>query len=152
VTGSIIGTASFATTASFVQNAVSASFATTSTSASFASTASFAASGFTVGISQIQTATVASSIVGANNLFTTSTGSFAGAKYLYTATSGSNARIGEIFAVWNRGSVQFTDISTLDIGSTTVVTASVTIVTAQAQLNFQTNTSGWNIKSQATFI
>jgi len=136
-TGSLLGTASFATTA---------------TSASFAATSSFAASGFTIGISQIQTATVASSIAGANNLFTTSTGSFAGAKYLYTATSGSNARMGEIFAIWNGGTAQFTDVSTLDIGSTTVVTASVTIVTAQAQLNFQTNTSGWTIKSQATFI
>ena len=136
-TGSLLGTASFATTA---------------TSASFAATSSFAASGFTVGISQFQTATVASSIVGANNLFTTPTGSFTGAKYLYTVTSGSNARMGEIFAIWNGGTAQFTDVSTLDIGSTTVVTASVTIVTAQAQLNFQTNTSGWTIKSQATFI
>jgi hypothetical protein len=60
--------------------------------------------------------------------------------------------MGEIFAVWNGGSVQFTDNSTLDIGTTTGVTSSVTIVTAQAQLNFQTNTSGWTIKSQATFI
>jgi hypothetical protein len=136
-TGSLLGTASFATTA---------------TSASFAATSSFAASGFTIGISQFQTATVASSIVGANNLFTTPTGSFTGAKYLYTVTSGSNARMGEIFAIWNGGTAQFTDVSTLDIGSTTVVTASVTIVTAQAQLNFQTNTSGWTIKSQATFI
>jgi hypothetical protein len=170
ITGSLFGTSSWANnaitasnaltasfvanaqTASYVLNAVSASFATTATSASFASTSSFAASGFTIGISQIQTATVASSIVGANNVFTTSTGSFSGAKYLYTATSGSNARMGEIFAVWNGGSVQFTDISTLDIGTTTGVTSSVTIVTAQAQLNFQTNTSGWNIKSQATFI
>jgi hypothetical protein len=121
-------------------------------SASYAATASFANSGFNIGISEIQTATVASSVVGSNNLFTTSTGSFTGAKYLYTVSSGSNARMGEVFAIWNSGTAQFTDVSTLDIGSTTVVTASVTIVTAQAQLNFQTNTSGWLIKSQATFI
>ena len=155
ITGSLFGTSSWASnavTASYVLNAVSSSFTSTATSASFASTASYANSGFNIGISQIQTATVASSIAGANNLFTTSTGSFSGAKYLYTATSASNARMGEIFAVWSGGSVQYTDISTLDIGSTTAVTASVSIVTAQAQLNFQTNTSGWNIKSQATFI
>ena len=121
-------------------------------SISSAATASYANSGFNIGISQISTATVASSIAGANNLFTTSTGSFSGAKYIYTATSASNARMGEVLAVWNRGSVQYTDISTLDIGTTTAVTASVAIVTAQAQLNFQTNTSGWTIKSQATFL
>jgi len=130
----------------------SASYALNATSASYAATASHASSGFTIGISQFQTATVASSIVGANNLFTTPTSSFTGAKYLYTVSSGSNARVGEVFAVWNGGTAQFTDVSTLDIGSTTAVTASVTIVTAQAQLNFQTNTSGWTIKSQATFI
>jgi hypothetical protein len=60
--------------------------------------------------------------------------------------------MGEVLAVWNGGSVQYTDISTLDIGTTTTVTASVAIVTAQAQLNFQTSNSGWNIKSQATFL
>jgi hypothetical protein len=155
VSASFASTASFVTTAqtaSYVLNAVSASFATTATSASFASTSSYANSGFAIGISQISTATVASSIAGANNLFTTSTGSFSGAKYIYTATSASNARMGEVLAVWNGGSVQYTDISTLDIGTTTAVTASVAIVTAQAQLNFQTSNSGWTIKSQATFL
>ena len=145
-------TASYATSASQAQNANTASYALEAVSASYAATASFANSGFNIGISQIQTATVASSTAGANNLFTTSTGSFTGAKYLYTVTNGSNARTGEVLAIWNNGSVQFTDNSTLDIGSTTAVTASVAIVTAQAQLNFETNTSGWTIKSQATFI
>jgi len=106
----------------------------------------------TVGLSQIKTATVASSIVGANNLFTDSTGSFSGAKYLYTVTNGTNARTGEVLAIWAGGSVQYTDNSTLDLGSTTAVTASVSIVTAQAQFNVQTNTSGWTIKSQVTYL
>jgi len=129
-----------------------ASYALTATSASFASTASHANSGFTIGISQIKTATVASSIAGANNLFTDATGSFSGAKYLYTVTNGTNARTGEVLAIWAGGSVQYTDNSTLDLGSTTAVTASVSIVTAQAQFNVQTNTSGWTIKSQVTYL
>jgi hypothetical protein len=106
----------------------------------------------TVGLSQIKTATVASSIVGVNNLFTDATGSYSGAKYLYTVTNGTNARTGEVLAIWAGGSVQYTDNSTLDLGSTTVVTASVSIVTAQAQFNVQTNTSGWTIKSQVTYL
>ncbi len=95
---------------------------------------------------------VASSIVGSNNVFTDNTGSYTGAKYLYTARNGSDARTGEVMAVWAGGSVQFTDTSTLDLGSTTPVTASVVVVGADVQLNFQTNTSGWNIKSQVTYI
>ena len=148
-------TASYAlnsTSASYALNSTSASYALNATSASYAATASHANSGFSIGLSQIQTATVASSIVGANNLFTDATGSYTAAKYLYTVTNGANARTGEVIAVWNGGSVQFTDNSTLDIGSTAAVTASVAIVTSQAQFNIQTNTSGWTIKSQVTYI
>jgi hypothetical protein len=54
--------------------------------------------------------------------------------------------------VWNAGTVEFMDISTNDIGNTNAVTASVAIVTGEAQLNFQTNTSAWRIKSTATFM
>jgi hypothetical protein len=141
-TASWANNATTATTASYILSAVSASYAAT---ASYANT-------FNIGLSQIKTATVASSIAGANNLFTDSTGSFSGAKYLYTVTNGTNARTGEVLAIWAGGSVQYTDNSTLDLGSTTAVTASVSIVTAQAQFNVQTNTSGWTIKSQVTYI
>jgi len=165
-TGSLFGTASYTTTssyaliatsASYANNTTSASYALTSTSASYALTATTAAtssyaSSLTIGISNITTNTVASSIVGSNNVFTQSTGSFTGAKYIYTVSSGSNARTGEVLAVWNGTSTQYTDVSTLDIGSTTAVTASVSIVTAQAQFNIQTNTSGWKIKSIVTYM
>ena len=131
-----------AATASYVLNAVSASYSQT---ASFAST-------FTIGSSQITTATVTSSIVGSNNLFTKATGSFTSAFFKYTATSASNARAGQVIAVWNAGTTQYTDVSTLDIGSTVNLTMSVSIVTAQAQFNAQTNSSGWRIVSQVTYL
>jgi len=57
-----------------------------------------------------------------------------------------------VMAVWNGANVQFTDNSTLDIGTTTPVTCSVAIVTGQAQFNVQTNTSGWRIKSTVTYL
>ena len=74
----IVGTvtsASYAATASYVVTALTASFVTASniagivTSASYAATASYANSGFIIGISQIKTNTVASSINGSNNIF-----------------------------------------------------------------------------------
>ena len=55
-------------------------------------------------------------------------------------------------AVWNQDTATFTDISTLDLSNTAAVTASVSIVSSQVQLNFQTSTSGWTIKSQGTLI
>ena len=55
-------------------------------------------------------------------------------------------------AVWNAGSVQYTDNSTVDIGSTTAVTASVAAVTGDIQFNIQTNTGGWAIRSTVTYL
>ena len=148
---------SYALTASFASQALSASFASTTTSASYAATSSYA-SNFVIGSTLtldgtlIDYATVNSSIVGSNNLFTLSTGSYRGAFYKYTLYNGVNARSGEVMAVWNEGNVQYTDVSTVDLGSTSPATASVSIVSAEAQLNFQTNTSGWTIKSTVTYI
>jgi hypothetical protein len=106
----------------------------------------------TIGISNTTTTTVISSAVGANIVFNQATGSYTAAKYLYTCTSASNARTGEVLAVWNGTTTQYTDNSTLDIGATNVVTASVSIVTAQAQFSMQTSTSGWKIKSYVTYL
>ena len=125
----------------------------TVTSASYAATASTAATTFQISSTLIDVASVASTVVGSNNVFTRNTGSYTGAFYKYTAFNGTNIRAGEVYAAWNSaGTTTYTDVATADIGSTTPVTASVTVVTGQAQLNFQTNTSGWTIKSTVTYI
>jgi hypothetical protein len=157
VTSSLFGTASWAinaVTASYVLNAVSASFATSS---SFASTSSFAnnftvANTLTLNDTLTDYATVASSIAGLNNIFTQATGSYTSAFFKYTVSNGANARSGEVMAVWNGATSQLTDFSTLDIGTTSPVTASIALVGTDVQFNIQTNTSGWRIKSLATFM
>jgi len=142
ITGSLFGTASWANN---------------TTSASYAATASYS-NNFTVANQLIidstltDYTTVASSIVGSNNLFTQATGSYTSAFFKYTATTGSNSRAGEVVAVWNGTTVQYYDNSTVDIGNTTAVTSSVSIVGGDVQFNMQTNTSGWRIKSLATFM
>jgi hypothetical protein len=120
-------------------------------SASFAATASYS-DAFNIGQTLTRYATVASSINGSNTVFTQATGSYTSAFFKYTVTSGSNARSGEIMSVWNGTTSAFTDNSTIDIGTTTDVTSSVEISGANVQLNMQTNTSGWRIKSIATFM
>jgi len=167
ITGSLFGTASqavsssYALTASYAANvpqtasyalqAASSSFAVTSSYAVIAATASYAVS-FQVGGALTEYAIVNTSIVGSNNLFTKLTGSFTSGFYKYTVSSGSNARAGEVFAVWNGGNVEYTDISTNDLGTTATVTASVAIINSEAQFNIQTNNSAWRIKSTVTYL
>lgn len=109
---------------------------------------------FNVGPTSTYYGTVGSSIVGTNNVLTLNTGSFTAAKFMYTVGKGSSSRMGEILAVWNSAAGQsaFTDIATIDINSTTDVTATVSIVASQLKLNFETTSDLWTIKAQGTLI
>ena len=136
---------------------VTGSLLGTATTASYAATASFSQNltvGSSLTIDQTLTdyATVASSTVGSNNLFTQTVGSYTSAFFKYTVSNGGNTRAGEVIAAWNGTTAEFTDFSTVDIGNTTAVTASISIVSGQVQFNVQTNSSGWRIKSLATFM
>lgn len=170
--GNLSGTASFATSASYApgsSTSVSASYATTSSFALTASyvsgafnsvTASFAesASNFvitntlTLTTALMKNTTVNNSINGSNIAASQVTGSYSSAFFQYTATSASNARAGQVTAVWNEATTTYTDFSTTDIGSTTAVTTSVSLLLNTVQFNVQTNTAGWTIKTLATYL
>lgn len=70
----------------------------------------------------------------------------------YTVSSGSNARSGEVISVWNGSNVQYTDISTLDIGSTSVITPSVYLVGGNILLDFTNPGTTWTYKTLLTFM
>jgi hypothetical protein len=157
-TGSLYGTASWAS------NSISASYASTAsfllgsvTNAIYAATSSHA-DNFTIqgtlALNGTLTdhATVASSIVGSNNLFTQSTGSRTSAFGKYTLYKGANARAGEFTTVWNGTTTTYTDTSTTDIGNTADITFQSSIVSSQIQINAVAASSGWTIKMLTTFI
>jgi hypothetical protein len=127
-----------------MSNALSASYA--------ASSSVFHVDKVVMDRSLMDYAQVNSSIVGSNNMFTQATGSYTSMFVNYTVSNSTNARSGQIIAVWNGGTAEYNDVSTADIGDTSAVTGSVSIVSGEAQLNFQTNTSAWRIKSTATFM
>jgi hypothetical protein len=140
---------SVVTSATTATSATSASVAVT---ASYAISASAAANTFGIGASSTTYGSYINTIQGANTIISTPTGSYSGAFYKYVATSGSNARAGEVMAIWNNTTTQFTDVTTNDIGSTTMVTSSVALSAGSAVLSFTTNTNGWNIKTFVTYL
>jgi hypothetical protein len=95
---------------------------------------------------------IGSSAAGGNNLFDQVTGSYTSAFFKYTVSNGANARAGELMAVWNGSTTNYTDVSTTDIGNTSAVTCSAAILGNLVQFNITTGTSGWKIKSLATYI
>ena len=158
-TGSLVTTASFnsytgsstsqfAGTASFVTSASYAINATNAISAShFVVTSTLRMDG-----SLTDYATVNSTIVGANNLYTQATGSYTSTFVKYTVSKGTNSRAGEFITNWNGTTVTYFDNSTTDIGTTSDIVFSSAIVTSEIQINAATATSGWKIKTLATFI
>jgi hypothetical protein len=141
-TGSLFGTASWA------ENATNVTTATNALSASnFTITSTLRLDG-----SLTDYATVNSTIVGSNNLYTQNTGSYTSAFVKYTVSNGANARAGEFITVWNGTTVTYFDNSTTDIGSTSDIVFSSAIVTGQVQVNATAASSGWKIKTLATFI
>jgi len=102
--------------------------------------------------SLIDYSSVASSIVGNNNLYQIATGSYTAAFTKYVVGKGVNARAGEFVTVWNGTTIVNYDNSTTDIGNTVDVTFTSAIVTSQIKIDAVTATSAWNIKSTTTFI
>jgi hypothetical protein len=164
ISSSLAQTASYVTTAqtaSYILQAVSASYATTASyyggTVTTAATASYSTN-FTVAstliIDQTLTdyATVASTIVGSNNLFTQATGSYRSAFGKYTLFKGTNARSGEFISVLNGTNVRYYDSSTTDIGNTTDIVFSSSVVGSDLQINATAGSSGWTIRMLTTYL
>jgi hypothetical protein len=169
ITGSLFGTASFATTASI---AISASFATTASYALNAGAGSgfpfsgsavitgsllVSGSGLTVtgSLSTLGTLNLnnarfnsTSSITPAGAIIVSSnaTGSSNSAFYNYSISSGSNARAGQIMSVWSGSTIRYTEVTTTDLGNTNSALFAVGISGTNVQLQF-TSSGVWTVKS-----
>ena len=89
---------------------------------------------------------------GAQTISTNATSSYTAAFFNYTVASGSNARAGQVTAVWNGGSIQYTDVSTTDIGSTLAVAFTASLSGANVRLTTVLPTSGWTVKTLANLL
>jgi len=103
-TGSLLGNATSASTASWANNMT-------------------VSSSLTVGNSQIGSISITGSST--TKVFTLS--SFDGANFDYLVKSGSNMRAGNIAAVWTGTNVSFNETNTTDLGSTSTITFNVDV-------------------------
>lgn len=85
-------------------------------------------------------------VSGTNSIYSFATSSYTGAFVDYTATSGSNARAGSINAIWLGSNLQFSENSTMDIGTTSGLTFSFVISGTYAVLQAIASTN-WEVKT-----
>jgi hypothetical protein len=84
---------------------------------------------------------------GTETVATVNTGSFDGAFFDYLIKSGSNLRAGTVTAIHDGTNVEYNEVSTQDLGSTTAVELSVDISGADMRLRATTTSDNWLIKS-----
>jgi hypothetical protein len=79
------------------------------------------------------------------------TGSYTAAFYRYAIASASNARAGEMMSVWSGSIVRYTEVTTTDIGNTSLVYMSVGISNGNVVLN-ASSSGGWTVKAIANLL
>jgi hypothetical protein len=75
------------------------------------------------------------------------TASYDGVFIDYTIKSGSNARAGTIMSTWAGSSIEFTEVDTMDIGSTTAVGLTMILSGSNAVLTGSSSTGAWTIRT-----
>jgi hypothetical protein len=75
------------------------------------------------------------------------TASYDGAFIEYVITSGSNARAGTIMSTWAGSSIEFTEVDTMDIGSTTAVGLTMILSGSNAVMTGSSSTGTWTIRT-----
>jgi len=88
--------------------------------------------------------TTAASFVVYNGL---PTASYDGAWFEYMARSGSNARAGSIMAIWSGSSINYTETTTTDFGTTADLAFRVIITGSNMALTGSSTNTGWSIKT-----
>jgi hypothetical protein len=136
--GPLTGTASYATQALTASNANTASY--------------FSGTSLTISQSLTINQNTASLASGAQTISTNSTGSYTSAFYKYTLASGSNARAGQVMAVWNGANIQYTDVATNDIGTTSNVALTASLSGGNVLLTTTLPSSGWTVKTLVNLL
>jgi len=86
---------------------------------------------------------------GTEEVASIATGSFDAAYFDYVVKKASNYRAGTVTAVWESGTsnVEFTDVSTNDIGNTSDVILSVDVLSGNARLKATVSSDNWTVKA-----
>ena len=95
----------------------------------------------------ISTAKVTQTNSGSFTVYSLPTSSYDTAFFEYSVKSGSNARAGTIMAIQSGTSVNFTETTTTDFGSTSAISFTVIITGSNMALTGSSTAGSWTIKT-----
>jgi hypothetical protein len=75
-----------------------------------------------------------------------------GVNFEYLVKNNTNYRVGNIMAVWDGSNINFTEVTTVDLGNTTDVILSVQINTGNIELIADALSQPWTVKTLVKII
>lgn len=84
---------------------------------------------------------------GTNSIYSIPTSAYTGAFFDYTVLGSTGARAGNIMSIFSGVTVQYTEVTTNDIGSTAGVTFSMAVSNNLVTLSSSATTTGWTLKT-----
>ena len=145
ITGSLFGTASFATSASWAPGGGGGGISFPYTGSAVITGSLVVTGSFDLGIAEFNS-TSSATTAGTTIVSSYATASYNSAFYNYYISSGSNARAGNIMSVWSGSTIQYTEVTTNDIGNTNTASFAVTLATGNVRLSF-TAPGVWTVRS-----
>lgn len=87
-----------------------------------------------------------------NLIYSYPTSSYVSVFTKYAAVSGTNSRAGQIMGIWNASSLEFNEVTTVDIGNTSEVTMSVALANDYIQLSASVQSGTWKVTTMTDFV
>jgi hypothetical protein len=144
-TGSLFGTASFAISASWAPGGGGGGISFPYTGSAVITGSLVVTGSFDLGIAEFNS-TSSATTAGTTIVSSYATASYNSAFYNYYISSGSNARAGQIMSVWSGSTINYTEVTTTDLGNTNTASFAVTLATGNVRLSF-TAPGVWTVRS-----
>ena len=84
---------------------------------------------------------------GTTTIYSIPTSAYTGAYFDYNVLNTAGARSGNIISIWSGNTVNYTETTTTDIGSTTPITFNMTVTSGFALLRASATTNSWTVKT-----
>jgi hypothetical protein len=84
---------------------------------------------------------------GTTTIYSIPTSAYTGGYFDYNVLNTAGARSGNIIAIWSGNTVNYTEVTTNDIGSTTPITFNMTVTSGLALLRVSATTNSWTVKT-----
>jgi len=95
----------------------------------------------------LNTTVVLNSSTGLSTVYSVPMSAYTGAWFEYTVKNSGGARAGQIMSIFSGNTVNFTETTTTDIGSTSDITFSMSADSTNTLLQVSATTTGWEVKT-----